>query len=319
MEQFNYPGACTPAIALCKEPSKEHRQYLMELVEADVDLDLVDTTGNTTLDYAVFNNDSETVQILIERLRQRLGKDKEYQISQRVTNARLRKGYRELFQEKLRPALLSNAKATDTLAKLRRVYADALSASGYERNFFDGLKVVSYSDFLRFGKLPRSSDALAHPFRPRPSDASTGPGFLIFFSYTRINRDRRALSPDDENNTQYRRMLDAIEQFLEFHPNVDKNNLSLWVDHACVDQDEPMLGVSALPMIVTQCDAVISLIDDRYYNRAWCCVEAMMVQTLRKSYGLHLWHEHVQGKDGEHSSLRAGPVGLQLSSIAEKD
>ncbi|KAL9613087.1 MAG: hypothetical protein Q9167_002344 [Letrouitia subvulpina] len=319
MEQFNSPGACTPAIALCREPSKEHRQYLLELVEADVDLDIADTTGNTTLDYAVFNNDAATVQIVIERLRQTLGRDKEYQISQRVTNARLRKGYRELFQEKLRPALLSNAKAVDTLAKLRRVYADALSVNEYEEKLFDGLKVVSYSDFLRFGRLPRSSDALAHQFRPRLSDASTGPEFVIFFSYTRINKNPRALSPDDENNTQYRRMLEAIKQFLVLHPNVDKNNLSIWIDHACVNQDDPMSGVSALPMIITQCDAVISLIDDRYYNRAWCCLEAMMVQTLQTSYGLHLWHEHVQGKGGELSSLRAGPLGLQLSSIAEKE
>jgi hypothetical protein len=64
-----------------------------------------------------------------------------------------------------------------------------------------------------------------------------------------------------------------------------------------------MPGVSALPMILAQCNAVISLVDDKYHQRAWCSVEAMMVQTLKKSYHLHLWYEHVlvqpdENKDG---------------------
>ena len=54
-----------------------------------------------------------------------------------------------------------------------------------------------------------------------------------------------------------------------------------------------MLGVSALPMIVAQCDSLISLVDDKYYSRAWCCVEVMIVQTLIKSYGIHQWYEHL--------------------------
>ncbi|KAG8530500.1 uncharacterized protein KY384_005003 [Bacidia gigantensis] len=334
IEQFNFPGGCTPAVALCREPSEEHRQYLLELVRAGVDLEVADATGNTCLDYAVFNNDAATVQIVIDNLRRTLGRAKEDQIAQRMMNSRLRKGYRELFQEKLRPTLLSNAKATDTLAKLRRVYADALSASGYQEDLFDTLRVLSYSALCAFGRLPRSSDALAHPIRPRLSDASTGSDFVIFLSYTRINPG--PLTPDDENNTLYHRMLNAIEQFLDTHPNVDKRSLSIWIvcllnicwlyitdffvkDHACVDQDDPMRGVSALPMIIAQCDAVISLTNDRYYTRAWCCLEAMMVQNLRKSYGLHLWYEHTQEKDGELSSLREGPLDLQLSSINAKD
>ena len=87
-----------------------------------------------------------------------------------------------------------------------------------------------------------------------------------------------------------------------------------------------MLGVSALPMIVAQCDAVISLVNDSYYKRAWCSLEAMMVQTLRKSYHLHLWYEHalVRPEDytigeGEQWRLREGPLDLALSSIAEKE
>lgn len=84
-----------------------------------------------------------------------------------------------------------------------------------------------------------------------------------------------------------------------------------------------MRGVSALPMIVAQCNAVISLIDEEYYNRAWCSVEVMMVQALKKSYNLHLWYEHVLGQpDGKGKSdvdgvLREGPMDLEII-MAEK-
>lgn len=86
-----------------------------------------------------------------------------------------------------------------------------------------------------------------------------------------------------------------------------------------------MPGVSALPMIVAQCNAVISLLDDEYHTRAWCSVEAMMVQTLRRSYGLHLWYEHVllspdkiTSGGVERGYLEQPPLDLEIS-MAEKN
>lgn len=38
-------------------------------------------------------------------------------------------------------------------------------------------------------------------------------------------------------------------------------------------------------MTLAQCDAVISLVDERYYHRAWCTVESYLMQTLQRSYG----------------------------------
>jgi hypothetical protein len=84
-------------------------------------------------------------------------------------------------------------------------------------------------------------------------------------------------------------------------------------------------GVCALPMIIAQCDAVISLVDDKYLSRAWCTVEIMMVQMLRKSYNLHLWYEHgvtqsntLEEKGGRRGVLRQGPIDMAIS-MAEKE
>jgi hypothetical protein len=36
------------------------------------------------------------------------------------------------------------------------------------------------------------------------------------------------------------------------------------------------------------------LIDDQYFERAWCCVEAMMIQSLTYNRGrIHKWYEQV--------------------------
>jgi hypothetical protein len=69
-------------------------------------------------------------------------------------------------------------------------------------------------------------------------------------------------------------------------------------------------------MNLAQCSAMISLIDDRYYERSWCCIEVMMIQTLRKAYDLHLWYEHVIDSTGKEF-LREGPKDLEIR-MAEK-
>ena len=231
LKQFNPPRTCTPAIAFCKEPSEEHRQYLQELVEAGADMDFIDADGYTALDYAVFNGDTATEKVVLEGLSRKLDGDVERKLVQRQTEAKLRKGYRVLFQERLRPVLLGRGSGNAILQKLRLVYADALAADGDLKKSFDGLRVVQYSDFLRFGKLPRSSDGLAKLFVSECHGGHLGNtvGFVIFFSYRWIGKDFGISSPDDTENTQYRRMIDATEKFLVHNPTVDRERLSIWV------------------------------------------------------------------------------------------
>ena len=89
-------------------------------------------------------------------------------------------------------------------------------------------------------------------------------------------------------------------------------------------------------MILAQCNAVISLVDEKYHERAWCSVEVMMVQTLKKSYNIHLWYEHVHVEQqssadekrevdngdsavvGEKWILRPGPMNLDIVMQGKK-
>lgn len=94
-------------------------------------------------------------------------------------------------------------------------------------------------------------------------------------------------------------------------------------DHAYVDQDDPASGVAALPLIIAQCNVLISLTDETFLSRAWCCVEVMMMKTLIKSYGLHQPYEHIQprsifeGRGRTPQTLRKGPVQKEIV-MAEK-
>ncbi|KAM0275953.1 hypothetical protein ACHAQH_007254 [Verticillium albo-atrum] len=319
--QFDLPSACSCAVALCKEPSDENRMYLRELVGVGVDMDLVDGQGYTALDHAVFNGDRAMEDLVLEGLRRQLGDHRQPEFARRQVEAKLRKCYRELFQEKLRPVLLcGGGDAAETLRSLRHAYDEALSADEEKGRMFDRLKVLRYAEFLAFGRLPRSSDGLVLPLVSR-SPGSQQPDcdvvdFVIFISYRWINQEMSRDSPDDITNKQFRRMTAAVQAFLELHPSVDPSRLGIWLDHSCVDQDDPMPGVSALPMVVAQCNAVISLVDKNYYERAWCSVEVMMVQRLKQAYGLHLWYEHAPAAAGVWE-LREGALGMGIV-MAEK-
>lgn len=221
--EFNAKEGCTPAIALCKEPSGEHREYLGELIGAGADLDLVDEHGYTAVEYAVFNGDVEMERLVLEGLRQKHGMTEDA-LGQRRAEAVLRRGYRELFQEKLRPVLLRGGEGA--LQMLRTKYAAELAADGLKDGMFDALKFLRYSDLVGFGKLPRSSDSLTQVFAPGSTE------FVIFISYRWLVKATLNNSPDDEENTQYNRVVAAVEEFLAPRPDVDRSKLSIWLVRA---------------------------------------------------------------------------------------
>jgi tetratricopeptide (TPR) repeat protein len=228
LQQFNPIGACTPAMALCKEPSNEHLAYLRELVEAGADMDLVDEQGYSALDYAVFCGDKQTEEVVIDGLRRQFGEQAKGKILQRQREARVRKCYRELLQESLRPVLLENSDDVGQLQHLRRVYTATLAADEEKSTMFDGLKFVWYLDFVHNGRLPRSNHGLTQNYRDIKPEIA--PEYIVFISYRWINGDPAGIaSPDDTNHTQYRRMIRAIEAFLSLHSSMDPGRLGIWL------------------------------------------------------------------------------------------
>ncbi|KAE8384459.1 hypothetical protein BDV23DRAFT_189202 [Aspergillus alliaceus] len=312
LRQFNPIGTCTPAMALCKEPSNENLGYLQELVEVGVDMDLIDEQGYSALDYAVFCGDKQTEEVVLDGLRQQLGEQADDKLLQKQREARVRKCYREVFQESLRPVLLENSNDANQLQHLRRVYTTSLTANEERINIFDGLKFVWYLDFVHNGRLPRSNHGLTqnyHDIKP-----NLAPDYIIFISYRWINGDPACVtSPDDTSNTQYCRMIKAIEAFLDTHPSINPQKLGIWLDWACIDQDDPLSGIAALPLNLAQCDAVISLVDTSYHDRAWCSIEVMIIQILRRSYNLHSWYEHTKIENTEHWAINEGPLEFEPS------
>ena len=231
LNEFNPQGTCTPTMALCKEPSHEHRQYLKELVDAGADMSLSDENGYTALDFAVFNGDTAAVEIVIEGLRRSQKLGIEDTINQQQREAKLRKGYRELFQDKLRPVL--SVGGANCMPRLRSLYTDALSADQDKSALFDRLKFVRYRDFQAFGKFPRYSDGLTQESSSKAlgDHPEEGADFLIFFSYRWINKNPWLPNPlpDDSENTQFHRIISATEAFLALHPSINRDKLGVWI------------------------------------------------------------------------------------------
>lgn len=232
LQCFNACEGCTPAIAFCKEPSEEHHQYLEYMVAAGANMDIIDDDGYKALDYAVFNSDKTSVELVLQGLRHQFSKQGNVadMLIQWQEEAKRRKGYRELFQEKLRPTLLAGG--LDCIPKLRVAYADALVADQERGELFDCFKTIPYPSFYDFGRLPRSSDNITENFiADRQYRLGQKRKFVVFFSYRWLGSmtGPGAGMADDVHHTQYGRMKRSLEELLRIHPEINAEDLHVWM------------------------------------------------------------------------------------------
>ncbi|EFX01791.1 hypothetical protein CMQ_8257 [Grosmannia clavigera kw1407] len=215
-----------------------------------------------------------------------------------------------------------------SIQDLREAYAMALTDDGESGRLFDSLRFVPYQKFRAANQIPRSSMHLTAEYTPKShskENSESAVDFVVFFSYRWMRPGM--LSPDDDNHTQYGRMLLALESFFEMNPSISPQRLGVWVDYACIDQDNAQArqsGISTLPLILVQCDALISLTSNGYYDRAWCTLEVDMARSLIMSYGVHKWFVYDAtemaeiGKGPRKLYLQSGPIQKLASSLSDK-
>lgn len=226
---------CTPAIACCKEPSAEYRDYLTFLVdECATRVDQYDESGYTALDYAIFSGDEKTEDIIVRGLTLIPAEGKESKRSSKevtdlMDEASLRKHYRVMLQEHFRPAFAAGGRKM--LRTVRGKYAELLSESSDMSSALDGLKYVRWSKFKEHLRLPRSDDQLniVETYQ-NSSNSSTRNLQIAFISYRWLGRSSQPPidGPDDVEHTQYLRMCDAVKNLLE-ETNIDADCLALWL------------------------------------------------------------------------------------------
>lgn len=286
---FNEPRTCSPAIAFAKEPSTEHRGYLRELIAAGADMEIVDEQGYTALDHAVLTGTPRPSPCCSWACRR--GRERRESARSRGDHAPLR------------------------TSVVRKAYARALAADVKKQDMFDGLRYVNWLEFASWGELRRSGVGVAR----RVKDGDSNPSFFIFISYRWLNKTPGTV--DDEQHKQYNRMKDAVTKLLALpaYQGFREDEVGVWVDYACVDQDQPASGVAALPLVIAQCDAIVSLVDAEYYSRGWCAVEVMIAQTLRASFGIHQWWEHVPATAGVDAPASGVQTGSELRVAESKE
>ncbi|KAK4552907.1 hypothetical protein LTR86_010039 [Recurvomyces mirabilis] len=338
LAQWNAPnGHCSSPMVFCKEPAKEHTEYLRLMASAGADFDSYDEQGFSALDYAILSDNpdaKESLPVLEGALRKNLTFkisqaepelpnaaypariDKE--ISDRFRQGELRRQYRTLLQEQMRPELRNVD--SSLFKRLRSIYARYLKAAIHGTGMLSDFRYVKYHDFLNHGRLPISGAGLTQIHR----DSSEEDPFVVFFSYRWLCHDK----PDTDDNTQWKRMLNAVDGFLAANKDIRPEQLAIWVDYACIDQDglvEKARGVDSLPLAVTLCNAMISLVDETYYTRAWCAVEVLMMQAVLSTYDVHQWwsnphqwweHKLDSDTDGSNGTLhKSGLKTFDVSSL----
>jgi tetratricopeptide (TPR) repeat protein len=302
-------NSCTSVMALCKEPSEEQREYLRIMLGERVRMDGYDEQNHSALDYAVFGGDEETENLVLQGLARTHAHSE-------IAEAHLRKLYRQIFQETFRRELMKER--SDCIATLRSLYARLLDTDETKRKLLDRFKYVRYTEFDSLGRLPTSNDHITRTLSDQNPlhDNSAPTEYVIFISYRWMGNGSQLSSHDTDSvqHTQYKRVRSAVGDFLDTHPEKSPEKIAVWLvrvisytlllspcpylysqDSACIDQDETakkVRGISSLPLIIAQCDAIISLVDDTYYSRAWCAVEVLLMQTMAL-YKRHECFEHL--------------------------
>lgn len=240
---WNTPlGTCSPAMPLCREPAAEHNKYLQLMATAGVNFDSFDEQGYTALDYAVLSdniNAKEAIPILESGLRRTLYHDikqnspqmqeadiklrVDEEISRRLKQAELRRHYRTLLQEHIRPELQTNS--TGSFKKLREIYAKYQSDQPIERRVFSNYQFVKYTDFKRHNQFPRSDSGLTTQYSTNKELIDDPDYFIVFISYRWI----AGQSPDNNERIQWNKIISAVEAFLDISPDIHSDQLGLWL------------------------------------------------------------------------------------------
>jgi tetratricopeptide (TPR) repeat protein len=231
VEQWEFAkvgDSCTSAMALCKEPSEEQREYLRILVKERVRMDGYDEQNHSALDYAVYCGDEVTEQVVLQGL---ANTHSESEVGKLREEAHLRKQYRKIFQETFRKELMKER--SDCIATMRRLYAKLLDTDETKRQLLDRFKYVRYTDFDGLGRMPESDDGVTLTFSDQnhQQNSNTPTQYVIFISYRWLGKDNQPPShdPDDADHTQYKRVRVAVTEFLDNHPNASPGNIALWL------------------------------------------------------------------------------------------
>lgn len=167
------------------------------------------------------------------------------------------------------------------------------------------MMVVPYKDWLKCERIPRSSDRVtrlvskssnANRRSPSPSASASmnsasdhDDDFVVFVSHRWWNNEL----PDDDQNSKYMIVTHALDCLISHH-DVDPARLVIWVDFACIDQDDKELqaqGIASLISYAARSDTVVTPVQDEpdaiasfskaehpadlhnYGERAWCRLE----------------------------------------------
>ena len=216
----------------------------------------------------------------------------------------------------LRPAFQQGSKAT------RAAYCKAYAERpGFQSHFTD-LTVIPFDKFVENGVLPRSSDRVTvAAINPAGEDKFD---FYVFISYrwlrTLALTEGQKPHPDDENGTIWKQVVKSVRQALT-ERGISEGRAALWMDFACIEQDEFELkvrGVQSLMTVVMCVDAVLTIHSDGYFGRAWCATEVLFTQTLRDAYGesFLLWLVAKEAEDGSVEISVGETQSFTLASTA---
>jgi hypothetical protein len=153
------------------------------------------------------------------------------------------------------------------------------------------MEAIEFATWFRAGHIPHSSEGLTRPV--------TDKDIVIFVSRRWLTRE----SPDDIQGAKYSLLCREIQKIVRKH-EVDATNVVLWVDLACISQEDSNLqavGISSLIAYAARADfMIVPVASDPasvrafrkadhpmqlhdYGERAWCRLEVYIFMCVSEA------------------------------------
>jgi len=157
------------------------------------------------------------------------------------------------------------------------------------------MMVIPYEDWQNAKHIPRSSENLTRPVW-KSAFGSTTDDLVVFITHRWWNPAQK--HPDDEHGSKYAIISNALEEMIRTSGvDLETTNVVIWIDYACIDQDDSELqsrGIASLVSYAARADGVLTPVQvkpeaidafstathptdlENYGERAWCRLESYM-------------------------------------------
>lgn len=153
----------------------------------------------------------------------------------------------------------------------------------------DSIVLINFIDLKKLKKIPRYPDNAKICIDINDIDLKKS--LLIFISHNWFKISKTTY-PDNSNNNKYELIIKGIEFIQSMAPGINKNNVFIWIDYGCINQNnltQREFNLKHLDKIIQSCDVMYTPMHDNEWKE-WQI--GRIGNSLYDKYKANLWNSN---------------------------